>query len=84
MSPLMKELATQLADKQARDVILDQCGVQVLDSVIWRDTLVLRSVSNVVWETKYLSMRGLLIHHPLIYNLVRLKGSDEATDRPED
>jgi len=67
MSPLLKHLATTLADKQAVDVILAQ-PVQVLDSVVWRDV----SDGKAVWEVKYLHLRGLLIHHPLIYNLVRL------------
>jgi len=67
MSPLLKELATRLADKQAADVILAQ-PVQVLDAVVWRNV----EDGNAVWECKYLSLRGLLVHHPLIYNLVRL------------
>jgi len=72
MSPLLKHLATTLADKQAINTILDGCGVQVLDGVVWRDTNILRNCSSVVWEVKYLSMRGLLVHHPLVYNLVRM------------
>ena len=73
MSPLLKHLATTLADKQSIDTILDQCGVQILDSVRWYDTNTLRSAKNVVWEVKYLSIRGLLVHHPLIHNLVRFE-----------
>jgi len=72
MSPLLKELATRLADKQATDVILDLCNVQVLNGILWYDTQSVKNEKNVVWEAKYLSMRGLLVHHPLIYNLVRL------------
>ena len=72
MSPLLKHLATTLADKQAVNTILDGCGVQVLDGIVWRDTTVLRNCSSVVWEVKYLKLRGLLVHHPLIYNLVRM------------
>lgn len=77
MSPLLKELATKFADKQAMNTILDECGVQVLDGVVWRDTNVVKNAKNVVWEVKYLSMRGLLVHHPLIPQLVRL--IDEKT-----
>lgn len=72
MSPLLKELATRLADKQAVDVILAQ-PVQVLGGVIWRDV----SDGKAVWEDKYLRLRGKLIHHPLLPQLVRLR--DEAT-----
>lgn len=77
MSPLLKELAMRFADKQSTDVILDECGIQILDGVVWRNTNVLRTVNNVVWEVKYLSMRGLLCHHPMVHTLVRLKDYDE-------
>lgn len=79
MSPLLKHLATKFADRQAIDTILDQCGVQVLDGVTWRDTQVVKNVQNVVWEVKYLSLRGLLVHHPLVHNLVRVRGHEKTT-----
>ena len=75
----MTSLIVKLADERAINVILDECGVQVLDSVIWRDTQKLKTVTDVLWEVKYLKMRGKLVYHPLIYNLVRLKGNDEKT-----
>ena len=72
MTPLLKHLATTLADKQAVNTILDGCNIQVLEGVVWYDTTMLRNCSSVVWEVKYLHLRGLLVHHPLIYNLVRI------------
>lgn len=82
MKPLLQHLATRLADKQAINTILDGCAVQVLDSVVWYDTNVLRNCSSVVWEVKYLKMRLLLVHYPLMYNLVLLKEHDEKTAEP--
>jgi hypothetical protein len=79
MSPLLKHLSTTLADKQAVNTILDSCSPVVIEGVIWRNTDELRNCSSVIWEVKYLKMRGLLIHHPLIYTLVRLKGHDEKS-----
>lgn len=79
MKPLLRHLAFKFADDKAIEVIIDQCGIQVLDCVVWRDTTVLKNVPHVVWEVKYLHTRGLLCHHPMIHNLVRLKGKDEKT-----
>ena len=77
MRPLLKELAIRLADKEAIDTLLDQCCVQILDSVRWYDTSVLQNAKHVVWEVKYLSLRGLLVRHPLIPQLVRLKNEED-------
>jgi len=79
MKPLLTHLALKFADERAIDVILNECGVQVLDSILWRDTRQLKTVKDVVWEVKYLKMRGRLMHHPLVWHLVRLKGYDEKT-----
>lgn len=79
MSTLLQHLAFKFADERATNVILDECGVQVLDCVAWRDTTVLKTVQHVVWEVKYLHTRGLLCHHPMIHTLVRLKAEDEKT-----
>jgi hypothetical protein len=79
MSPLLQHLAFKFADERAMDVILNECGIQVLDCVTWRDTNVLKTVPHVVWEVKYLHTRGLLCHHPMIHNLVRLRRDDEKT-----
>ena len=72
VKPLLKHLATTLADKQAINTVLDGCTVQVLELVVWYDTNSIRNCTSVVWEVKYLKLRGLLVHHPLIYNSVRI------------
>lgn len=82
MGAFLDHLAYMLADERAKDVVLDQCAPYVLESVVWRDMFVLKTAQHVVWEVKYLHTRGLLCHHPLIYNLVRLKGHDEKTPEP--
>lgn len=68
-----KQISLTLADKQATDTILDCCEPVTLDGVVWRNTERLQNCASVLWEVKYLRLRGLLKHHPLIYNLVRLK-----------
>lgn len=73
MSALLKHLAFKFADEKARETILDQCAVQVLNGDVWYDTQKLKNVPHVVWEVKYLHTRGLLCHHPMVHNLVRVK-----------
>lgn len=79
VKPLLTHLALKFADKQASDTILDQCAVQVLEGVVWRDVNKVKNLPHVVWEVKYLRMRGLLKHHPLIPNLVHLRAVSEKT-----
>jgi len=82
VSALLQHLAHDLAEKQAVNTILDACAVEVVDGVLWRNTNVLSCCTSVVWEVKYLHMRGLLCHHPLVHNLVRLRRDDEKTVQP--
>lgn len=79
MSQLLRQLAFRFADDKATEVILSRCGIQVLDCIPWRDTNVVIGQSDVVWEVKYLQMRGLLCHHPMIHNLVRIRREYEKT-----
>lgn len=71
----LQKLAQRLADKQAIDTILSQCGAVVIQGKVWRDTSRTLSDTAVHWEVKYLSMRGLLRHHRLRYELVALRGT---------
>ena len=68
-----KTIRLKLADKQATSTILDSCEPVTLGGVVWRDVERLRNCSSVAWEIKYLRTRGLLEHHPMIHNLIRLK-----------
>lgn len=60
-------------DKLAKDTIKDGCVSILHDGVQWYDTEWLLNCSSVAWEVKYLRLRGLLTHHPLIPKLVRFK-----------
>jgi hypothetical protein len=74
MTPLMSHLAKRLADRQAVSTIIDECAVVVIQGTIWRDTEKLRTLPHVVWECKYLHMRGMLARHPQNQRLVKLRG----------
>lgn len=74
--PLLKHLATMLADRQAVTVILDECPAVVIGGIVWRDTMKPKTAKNVIWETKYLHLRGLLARHPTQTNLVKIRGFD--------
>lgn len=74
----MREITFLLADKQAKDTILNVCAVEVENGFIWRDSTKLSNCLSVLWEMKYLQMRGLLQHHTTRPHLIKLKGHDEA------
>lgn len=76
MRPLLKAIALRLADRQAVTTILDECPAVVENGVVWRDTMKPRNVVHVVWERKYLHMRGLLAEHPEKPWLVKIRGFD--------
>lgn len=71
---LLSHLAQRLADRQAVTTIIDECAVEVLDCIIWRNTLKCKTAQHVVWECKYLQMRGMLARHPTRFELVKLRG----------
>ena len=74
MSALLSHLAFRLADRQAVSIILDECPAVVIGCIVWRDTMKPKSLPHVVWETKYLHMRGMLARHPQSPWLVKLRG----------
>lgn len=76
MRPLLKHLALTLADRQAVSTIIDGCEPVVIGGIVWRDTTKLRNVSSVVWECKYLHMRGFLARHSELQHLVKIRGFD--------
>lgn len=55
----LKEIEQQLAERQARDIIL-ALPAEVIEGRVWRNT----TDQNCAWEVKYLRMRGLLMHNP--------------------
>lgn len=66
------EIRHLLADKKAIDTIL-ALPAQVIDGVVWRNI----DGDKVVWEVKYLRIRGLLCHNKQQPYLVKLKDHDE-------
>lgn len=64
---------TSRDDRQAKQAIKDGCVCILQDGVPWYDTEWLINCESLAWEVKYLRMRGLLVHHPLIQKLVRMK-----------
>jgi len=60
-------------DVTAKDTIIASCEINIIDEVTWYDTEDLCLRSSLAWEIKYLRMRGLLIHHPMVPRLVRFK-----------
>jgi len=83
VSPLLSHLAFRLADRQAVTTIIDECAVVVIQGTIWYDTSKLKTLPHVVWEAKYLHMRGMLARHPQTQQLVKLRGFEhEKTTQP--
>lgn len=78
MTDEMKMIMFLLADKQAKDTILNVCTPVQEGGYLWRDTTKLLNCLSVLWEVKYLRMRGLLAHHKDKPHLVKLKGHDET------
>lgn len=74
MNSLMYQIAFKLADKQAIDVILEECPVVIIGGVVWKDSTKPKSVPHVMWEVKYLHIRGLLCKHPQSPWLVKIRG----------
>lgn len=64
----LKEVEQRLAEKAAVDIIFSTCPVVLLDNERWRNTD--WPEGKVVWEVKYLKMRGRLKHHPAKPHLV--------------
>jgi hypothetical protein len=60
-------------DKVAKETIEKKCESNLIGGVEWYDTEVVGMCSTLAWEIKYLRMRGLLIHHPMVPRLVRFK-----------
>lgn len=73
----MREITFRLADQQAVNTIMDACYKVVVDGEIWYDVTRLRNCNSVMWEVKYLHMRGLLCYKSPFETLVKLKGPDE-------
>lgn len=84
MDDEMRKIVYLLADKQARDTILNVCAVENEGGFLWRNTERLTNCLTVLWEVKYLRMRGLLAHHKEKPHLVKLKGFCEAQPIPTD
>lgn len=61
----------QLEERVAKNTIQDGCISVLVDGVQWYDTEWLRHCNSVQYEVKYLSSRGVIVHHPLIHKLVR-------------
>lgn len=59
-------------DMVAKDTIRDACAKVILEGVTWYNVEDLKWTNSVAWEVKYLRTRGLLCHHPVAHNLVRL------------
>jgi hypothetical protein len=59
-------------DALAMNTIKDACAKAVLEGVTWYNVDDIKWTNSVAWEVKYLRTRGLLCHHPVASNLVRL------------
>jgi len=64
-------LGTELADDVARSDIETYCACERLGRLVWYDLLKNDAADQVLKAERYLQARGLIVRHPMRFNLIR-------------